>query len=65
MPDANKQIGSDPGENRLASEAIMQKTAFVGLDVHKRTIRVSMMDADGHELANGGIQNTPKQVEYT
>lgn len=46
----------------MAEDAILQRTAFVGLDVHKRTIRVSLMDADGNELANGGIRNTEGDV---
>ena len=47
----------------LADQKTMQKAAFVGLDVHKKTIRVSMMDRDGVELANESINNTEKQLE--
>ena len=37
----------------------MQET-LVGLDVHKKTIRISMLDAGGIEIVNAGISNTEK-----
>ena len=35
------------------------KQLFAGLDVHKKTIQVSVMDKDGVELLNKSIPNTP------
>ena len=38
---------------------------FVGLDVHKKTIQVSVMDGDGNEVLNKSIQNTPEEISAT
>ena len=46
----------------MADSALLQKAAFAGLDVHKKTIRVSLMDVDENELVNSGIRNTPEAV---
>ena len=35
---------------------------FVGLDVHKKTIQMSVMDKDGEELLNKSIPNTPNSI---
>ena len=35
---------------------------FVGLDVHKETIQMSVMDGDGNEMLNEGIQNSPESI---
>ena len=35
---------------------------FVGLDVHKKTIQMSVMDKDGDELLNKSIPNTPNSI---
>ncbi len=35
----------------------------VGLDVHKKTIQICVIDMDGTELLNKSIQNTPKDIE--
>lgn len=59
----NKQIRGNSIKDKLIDPAILKKTAFVGLDVHKKTIRISAMEADGNELANWPINNTPKSVE--
>ena len=36
---------------------------FVDLDVHKKTIQISIMDADGNELANKKIRNNPEDIK--
>ena len=37
---------------------------FVGLDVHKKTIQMSVMDKNGEELLNKKIANTPEDIRY-
>jgi len=59
----NKQIRGNSIKDKLIDPAKLKKTAFVGLDVHKKTIRISAMGADGNELANWAINNTTKSVE--
>ena len=41
---------------------VSKKVAFVGLDVHKRTVQISMMDKDGNELANNSVHNTEEHI---
>ncbi len=36
---------------------------FVGLNVHKKTIQIFIIDADGNELANKKIQNNPGEIK--
>ena len=38
------------------------KQLFAGLDVHKKTIQMSVMDKDGVELLNKSIPNTPESI---
>ena len=58
----NIQMREKSARIEVIEKKILKKTAFVGLDVHKKTIRISMMDRDGNELVNCGISNTEKNV---
>ena len=42
----------------------MSEAAFLGLDVHKKTIQMCAMDAGGNELFNKTIHNTPGDIRY-
>ena len=35
---------------------------YVGLDLHKKTIQIAVMEDDGREIFNGSIPNTPKAI---
>ena len=58
----NIQMREKSARIEVIEKKILKKTAFVGLDVHKKTIRISMMDRDGNELVNCSIPNTEKNV---
>ena len=52
----NANTHNTPRKSRIMSEL------FVGLDVHKKTIQVSVMDQDGREQINQKIPNTPENI---
>lgn len=54
---ANKHTGDILGD-------IMEQSAlYVGLDVHKNTIQISVMNQDGEELSNASISNTKESIQ--
>jgi len=58
-PNANKQIAP---RKRRSVKGAPAKQQYVGLDVHKNTIQVAVMDQDGRVLRNTKIGNTDEEV---
>ena len=59
---ANKHIRGATSKKRMTDIRTLRKVAFVGLDVHKKTIQICMIDVDGNQLITGRIPNTAEDV---
>ncbi len=63
MPQSSKL--EDETDQKIKIPATFYQTMeniHVGLDVHKKSIQICVMDMAGTELLNKSIQNTPKDI---
>ena len=64
MSDPTKPVKHTKSSTSGSRAADKRSPAYVGIDLHKKTLQVKIQDPDGTILSNRKLQNTPAEIQW-